>query len=57
MMCLSRTLLPPPLRPMMTTDSPRLDVQIDAVEHAMRAKALAEITHLDHDSSLCQEQA
>ncbi len=39
MMCLSRTLLPLPLGPMMTKSSPGRDLEGDAFEHLQRARS------------------
>ena len=59
MRCLSKTLLPPPLRPMMTTDSPFSMLKIDAIEDRVRAEALFQVAHLDHNGvqQSCQDAA
>ena len=38
----SSVLLPEPLLPMMAITSPRLDLEVDALQHLVRAEALAQ---------------
>ncbi len=48
MRCLSKTLLPPPLRPMMTTDSPVLNAKVHAIEDDLSAEAFLQVANFDH---------
>ena len=48
----SSVLLPEPLRPMMATIWPRVDVEADAVEHAQRAEVLDDVLDADDGSSV-----
>ncbi len=52
MMCLSSTLLPLPLGPMMTKISPGFDFEVDAFEHFLAVEALAQVAHFNADT-LC----
>ena len=52
MRCLSRTLLPLPLGPMMTKISPGLDLEINALEHFLAVETLAQPAHLQADAGI-----
>ena len=49
-MCLSRTLLPLPLGPMMAKISPGRDLQVDAFEHLLPVEALAQVAHFHRNA-------
>ncbi len=49
MRCFSKTLLPPPLRPMITADSPLSIRKSTPIQDQLRAEAFAQLARFDHD--------